>query len=284
MENLDINSLRSFILFNKLGSLALTADKVGRTQAAVSLQLKRLEDQLGCPLFTKSGRRMVLSGAGKNLLHYAQKIIQLNDVALNNVRTQLKGEVTLGLTQDLADEWLLPVLNQFKVKHPNVRINVCVDRNYLLEKHFKEKKLGLVLLARKINRPSKDRITVPMLWVGSKFDKTNNGPINLILFDGPCLFREQAIKNLKEAGIPFEITFTSASLSAVWSAVRAGLGITLRSSFGIPKDLMTTDKLMSKTKKLGQVEFYLERRSGDSSEVLNSLYTEVQRELKNRRP
>ena len=273
MENLDINSLRSFVLFNQLGSLSLTADKVGRTQAAVSLQLKRLEDQLGCTLFNKSGRRIVLSGAGEKLLDYAQKIIQLNDVALNSVRTQLEGEVSLGLTQDLANEWLLPVFHQFKLNHPKVKINIIVESNSNLEKRYKENKLDMVILARK------SKTGTPMLWVGTDLQKNINVPINLILFEGPCLFREMAIKNLKEAGIAFNITFTSSNLTAMWSAVRAGLGVTLRSSIGLPKDLVSTNRISHKAKKLGNIEFVIHYKKSGSQQTIVSLYEELKKQM-----
>jgi DNA-binding transcriptional LysR family regulator len=285
MENLDLLSLRTLVLFHDLGSLAMAANRVGRTQAAASLQLKRLEGQLGLPLFEKKGRQLHLNSSGLRLLEQAREMIRLNDEALASVRNRLAGTITLGLTQDLADGWLLPILNHFRLRHPDVQINVHVDRNYQLQKAESAGKLDLAIIAGKAtSRGAEGCIRVPMVWISREKAqilslKPGKKPLQLILFEDPCLFRDAAIRSLKKAQIPFEISFTSSSLAAIWSAVRAGLGVTVRSTLAVPKDLVIVERLQREPA-LGNVQFNLVRSSQIKGPAVSSLHQELSNVLR----
>src|SRR3977135_4655508 len=105
--NLEMDVLRTFVTGFELGSFARAADRLGRSQSAVSTQLRKLEDQVGQPLVRKSGRGLALTTAGESLLSYAKRILELNDDAVDIIRgSDVEGWVRLGLPHDLAGSGL----------------------------------------------------------------------------------------------------------------------------------------------------------------------------------
>ena len=120
-SNLDLDALRTLTAIAESGTYARAADQVHRTQAAVSMQMKRLEDTVQRPLFTRDGRQNRLTLDGERLLDYARRMVRLNDEAVATfTRPELTGVVRLGTPDDFArlgdqaqDAWILiatPVL------------------------------------------------------------------------------------------------------------------------------------------------------------------------------
>lgn len=126
----DLDVLRTLVAGIELGSFAKAADRVGRSTAAVSAQLKKLEQQAGSPVLRKSGRGMALTPAGEVLLGYARRLLELNDEAQRVLRgAELQGEVRLGLQQDFGEGLLARVLAGFARAHPQVRVEAQLARN-----------------------------------------------------------------------------------------------------------------------------------------------------------
>ncbi len=245
MINLDMDLLRSLTLAIDLGSFARAAERVGRTQSALSLQMRKLEEQAGQVLFRKQGRAIALTEAGELLLGYARRLLDLNDEALAAVRGRaLEGEVRLGLPSDFAENWLPLVLARFARAHPAVRIDVKVGRNAGLIDGVLRSELDLALAFSDADcapAPSATEVRIddlPMAWIGpADWAPPLSGPLPMILFEQPCIFRRAGLDALDRAGIPWRVTFTSPSLSGVWAAVEAGLGVTIRTAANLPKSL-----------------------------------------------
>src|SRR5262245_2963276 len=119
--NLDIAALRALIAGMDLGSFARAADEVGRSGAAVSAQIHKLEAAAGAPLFRKAGRSLALTEAGERMLRYARRMVALNDEAVAAVRgADLSGGVRLGLQEEFGEAMLPAVLGRFARAHPRV--------------------------------------------------------------------------------------------------------------------------------------------------------------------
>src|SRR5579862_303989 len=109
--NLDMDTLRSLAALVDLGSLAEAGARLGRTQSAVSLQMKRLEDRAGVPVFRRDGRALGLTESGELLLSYARRILALNDEALASIKkSSVEGRLRFGTSQDFAEAWLPAIL------------------------------------------------------------------------------------------------------------------------------------------------------------------------------
>src|SRR5260221_2843037 len=240
--NLDTGILRTLVTAQQLGGFNRAAQRVGRSQSAVSQQGRRLEEQLGKPMFRKEGRGLVPTEAGDVILSYARRILDLNDEAVAAVRgIAVGGSVRFGLQTDLTENWLPKTLALAKQAHPEIQVEVIADRSSVLIERLDKGQLDLALLLGGNRRSDGQRITaLPMAWIGprkAQLTLRRGQPLPLALCSPPCFFRETAINALNEAGIPWQIAFSSLSPHGVWAAVDAGLGITLRTATGLPSQL-----------------------------------------------
>jgi DNA-binding transcriptional LysR family regulator len=246
----DLDVLRTLSTGIELGSFAKAAERLGRSTSAVSAQLKKLEDQVGEPVLRKQGRGMVLTPAGEVLLGYAQRLLALNDEAASAVReVELQGEVRLGMQEDFSDSLLRGVLGSFARAHPRVRVQARLARNAELLQQIERGKLDLALAWDVgTSTPHAQRVAkLPLQWAGSAetpFEMASwPAPLPLAALDAPCLMRSAAIAALDKAHIPWRIAFNSSSLAGVWAAARAGLGVTVLPSAGLPAHLQVVHGL-----------------------------------------
>lgn len=242
----DLDVLRTFVLGFELGTFTKAADRLGRSTSAVSAQLKKLEDQVGVAIVQKSGRGMVLTAEGEILFGYAKRLLALNDEAATAVRgSDLQGSIRLGLQEDFAAHILTEVLGRFARTHPRVHIEARVARNAELLDLVGKGRLDLALAWEAgLRLPFSRRVAeLPLCWIGRSDEGAaavigpSEGPLPLVSLDPPCLLRTAAITALDQAGVAWRSTFTSPSLGGVWAAVGAGLGVTVRTPVGLPKNL-----------------------------------------------
>lgn len=276
--NLDMDVLRTFVTGFELGSFARAAERLGRSQSAISTQLRKLEDQIGQPLVQKSGRGLALTPAGESLLSYAKRILELNDEAVDNIRgAEVEGWVRLGLPQDFAESWLPGVLAGFSRAHPRVRVEVRAERNTLLVERTIKGELDLALAwGDGSEAPHADKVAdVQISWIGrpdwTGVERLGRAPLPLAAFEPPCVFREPAVAALDAAGIPWRLVFTSPSLAGLWAAAAAGLGVTVRTAIGMPGGLSILDPKTVGLPALPSIPLSLHRAENEPSEAVARL-------------
>jgi DNA-binding transcriptional LysR family regulator len=264
--NLDMDVLRTFVTAFQLGSFSKAAGRLGRSQSAVSTQLRKLEERIGRPLVQKAGRGLALTHAGENLLSYASRILELNDEVVETLRgADLEGWVRLGLPQDVAETWLPGVLGRFVRAHPKVQVEVRAERTSQLIERTLRAELDLALAwGDTEGRANAERVAeLPIAWIGrpewAGESNGNSAPIPLVAFDPPCAFRAAGIAALDEAGTPWRLAFTSASVTGLWAAAEAGLGITVRTRIGMPKTLVVLDPHSTGLPPLPKISLVLHR-------------------------
>lgn len=241
----DAETLRTFVTGIELGSFASAAERLGRSTSAVSAQLKKLEQQAGAALVQKSGRHLVLTAQGEIMLAYARRLMSLNDEAYAAVKAVgIRGELRLGLQEDFGESLLPTILGQFSRTHPDVQISATVTRNKPLLEAIRQNELDIALSwqGKESSAYSQSLGTLPLCWIGAKDLDIGtfflqNRPLPLLVFDAPCMMRSAATAALDSMNIPWRIAFTSRSLSGIWAAAAAGLGITLRTETGMPSSL-----------------------------------------------
>lgn len=244
--HLDLDILRTLATGMDLGSFAKAADRLGRSQSAISLQLRKLEEQLGVELLRKQGRNLMLTEAGEVMLGYARRLLALNDEALAAVRgPKVSGSLRFGLPQDFAETWFPATLAQFSRAYPETQIAVTVGRNAELLQRLDAGELDLILiLSHDLDRPKTVPILdLPMAWIGPREGDLSLAPgeleagVKLVMFEAPCVFRRAAMSALETADLTGRVVFTSPSLSGLWAAVAAGIGVTLRTTVSAPPHL-----------------------------------------------
>ncbi|MBK1840569.1 LysR family transcriptional regulator [Azospirillum sp. YIM B02556] len=278
--NLDMDVLRALVIAMEHGGFARAAERLGRTQSAISLQMKKLEEQVGQPLFRKAGRTVALTDAGDLLLGYAHRIVALNDEALSAARGRaMDGTVRVGFPQDLAERWLPAVLGSFHRAHPRIHVEAQVGRGRELRERVAQGSLDLALAFGEIGgnpaAPASATATLahlPVAWVApGGFRADPETPLPLALLDAPCMFRQHGIDRLDGGGRPWRITFTSPSLSGLWAAVEAGLGVTIRTPLGLPETLAILGSRYG-LPELGSVPLELHRAPSAANPAVDRLH------------
>jgi DNA-binding transcriptional LysR family regulator len=263
--NLDMDVLRTFVLGFELGSFARAATACGRSQSAVSGQLRKLEAQVGEPLVRKTGRGLEPTDAGAQLLLYARRLLDLNDEAVATVRSsRLEGKIRFGLPGDFADTWLPDLLGRFSKTHPRVRIEVQAEGTARLLDGLTSQRFDLVLGwgGSRDGVISEPLAEVPAVWIGRpglRICRETDEAVTLVLHDAPCIFRSAGLRALEEAALASSVAFTSSSLPGLWAALAAGLGISVRTTIGMPASLAPLDGRAAKLPSLPTVPLTLHR-------------------------
>lgn len=237
-SDFDIKILRSFVTGIEMQNFAKAADRLALSTSAISAQMKRLESQVGTPIFRKSGRGLALTDAGEVLLSYARRLLTLNDeTALAIGGPQIEGILRIGLQHDFAEPLLPNVLGQFARTHPKARIAVTIARNHELLAQVEKGELDFALAWED---PASTHIfqqkiaNINMCWLGPLAETQliiqEDQPLPLVVYDHSCRFREAAIEALDRAGIAWQVTLSSPDLSGISAGVAAGLGLTVRTA------------------------------------------------------
>jgi DNA-binding transcriptional LysR family regulator len=227
--NLDIDLLRSFAAVADSGSFTAAAALVARTQSAVSVQVKRLEESVGRKVFERTSRSLSLTPAGETLLGYARRILELNDESVRRVaEPPVAGEIRLGITEYFVPNQLPAILARFAAAHPGVHLEVKMGLSRDLRDQLAEQQLDAVIV-RLLPRERDQAIwSEPQVWVAPQgFEPARGAIVPLVLLPSPCVLREHAIESLRRAKRPYKVTFTGSSIVSVQAAVRAGLGISI---------------------------------------------------------
>jgi DNA-binding transcriptional LysR family regulator len=262
--NLDLDTLRTLVTAEELRGYGRAAERLGRTPSAVSLQMKRLQDDVGARLFRKSGRGVALTEAGELVLRYGRRMLELNDELLGTVRgAAAAGSVRLGVTQDLAQEMLPQALAELRRLHPRAQVEVRIEGSGALADAVDAGQLDLALALGQAQRAGARTLgEVSLVWIASRgFRRAAREPLPLALLGARCAFRQQATRALDEAGIAWRVAATSPSLGGLWAAAQGGLGLTVRTLLGVPAGLRAAPTLFG-LPRLGAFPVTLHARPG----------------------
>ena len=255
MQDLDIGLLRTFIVLSETQNFTRTADRVNRSQSAVSMQIAKLEEMLGCSLFERDKRNVHLTAEGEKLRSYANQVINLTDNLLSQFQeSEIEGNINFGSPEDFATYYLPDILAKFVHAHPHVMLNVNCDLTLTLIKDFEKKHYDLIVIKQEPGNIYSGAIPLwreQLVWTGcdpADLDRpfkqsirkycADSGYLPLILSPSPCVYRKRAIEALDRAGIPWEVTYTSQSYAGTIAAVKAGLGLSIFPRNMIPEALI----------------------------------------------
>lgn len=243
LVNLDLDLLRAFVAVAEAGSFTRAGVRLGRTQSTISLQIKRLEEQLNAELFARDPRKVVLTANGEALLVQARRLLRVNDEIIGEMfEHALEGEVRFGAPEDFATTHLPGILGDYARAYPHVSLSVTCDLTLRLMDKMSQGELDLALIKREPVGVDIGGVPVwreHLVWVGAGEDVLrNDAPIPLVVAPAPCVYRKRATAALDSVGRAWRIAYTSPSLAGQHAALRAGLGIT-----ALPTE-MTSDDLM----------------------------------------
>ncbi len=239
-HRLDIDQLKTFVSISDTGSFTAAADEVHKTQSAVSMQMKRLEERVGRAIFKRDGRQSRLTRDGVRLLEYARRIVRLSDEAIMALsEPELAGAICLGLPDDFADRLLPKVLASFAHSHPRIEINVTCAESMQVYKKICAGELDLGIVTHGDCGGWGDIIRREGLhWVTSDLHDTHNlDPLPLAMGPLSCTWRKAAIMALDDIGRRYRIAYVSGSAVATSGAVTAGLAVSVMSGSTIRPEM-----------------------------------------------
>jgi DNA-binding transcriptional LysR family regulator len=227
---LDLDQLQTFVSIADMGSFTRAAEEVHRTQSAVSMQMRRLEEQIGRNLFEKEGRTNKLTEDGEKLLAYARRLIRLNRETLAAFdESGLEGHIRIGTPDDYADRFLPEIMARFSRSNPRVEMSVICEPTPSLRDHIKRGNLDIAIVTHNDEHaPSEVVRREPLLWVTSANHMVHEEtPLPLAFGRPSCIWRRSGTDVLDRMGREYRVLFTSFSATVITAAVLSGLAVSV---------------------------------------------------------
>lgn len=281
---LDLELLRTLRTVARVGSFTAAAARVHRTQSAVSMQIKRLEELVGLQLLHRNNQGIQLTAAGETLLAYASRMLNANDEAVAALtRATVAGSVRLGMPADYALTFLSSVLPFFAETFPQVQIEVHTDLSPELMRRLHAGELDLMLVPRaEAVIPGGELVwREPLCWVcarGEPIPETN--PLPLAVFPQGCSYRIAMLAALEEAGRSYRIAYTSTSLPGIQAAVMTGFAISIVSRDSVLPGMRVLEPVDG-FPSLPDAEIMLHTTPGNSTEPVRQVAAYILGHLRN---
>ncbi|MBF0527815.1 MAG: LysR family transcriptional regulator [Deltaproteobacteria bacterium] len=239
LRDLQIDWLKCFVAAVDAGTLSSAASEVHRSQSAVSMQIKKLEEAVGCQLLVRGSRQLQITPQGQMLLGYARRMLDLHAEAQAAFHgEELTGLVRLGVPDDYAAKYLTPVLKRFAPRHGGVEIVLRCEQSTSLIPRIASGDLDLALVSRDHPRRGTLLFHEPMVWIGSsQFDIWRRDPLPIAVYEETSLARRSAINSLALQGRRYKVVYNSSSLAGQIAAVESGLAVAVLTQCSAPPHL-----------------------------------------------
>ncbi|MDE5443565.1 LysR family transcriptional regulator [Bradyrhizobium sp. CSA207] len=237
--DLDPDLLKAFLAVAEHRSFTRAAHLLNRTQSAVSLQVRRLEERLGTKLFQRDRAGVLPTAAGNELRNYARRILALNAEAVGALRARkTEAEVRLGVMDDYGTIVIPPLLASFAQNHPLVRVEIETGLTAMMPARLGEA-YDLVIAMHPQGRGTGDLLRREQaVWAAaSSYRTATQAPLAMALYPSGCLFRQWAAEALDAAGRPWRLAYVSRTLAAVEQIAAAGLAVTVVKAGTMPARL-----------------------------------------------
>lgn len=240
LRQLDPDLLRTFLAIVADGSFRAAAERIGRTQSAVSMQIQRLEEVAGHQLFTRERPFARLTPKGEALLGYARRLLSLQDEALATLSgTATFGAVRLGMPDDYATGLLPPILARFTAEQPRIDLDLRCETSPRLMSLLDHGELDLAVITRTPGRAAGQFLrTEPLAWATAKRNPMlGKSPLPVAVFQPDCLARQFVTELLTKAGMPYRIAYSSPNLAPLLAVAEAGLAVAAMPLSSVPASL-----------------------------------------------
>ncbi|MDO6563548.1 LysR substrate-binding domain-containing protein [Amphritea sp. 1_MG-2023] len=283
MKRLDFNQLATFVAIVDASSITKAAASLHRTQAAISIQLKKLEEGTGKQLLNRSYNQFTLTREGEILLSYARRILKLSEEAFNAISDEdITGIVRFGIPDGYARAFIQNVLREFMHRFPQIRIQIKNDDSHNLYKSLHLGDLDLILVTRDLKESGGELIRrEKVCWVAAKdYQFDINQPIPLALYEQGCAYRKNMVEKLNQVGKDWFVSFECQGVTGFDIAISNGLAISA-SAESLVKDEWRIIKASEGLPDLGNIEVELHRIPGEGSEAIRCFADELTRQISN---
>jgi DNA-binding transcriptional LysR family regulator len=239
-RNLDISLLRTFVAVADHASMTAAGNALHLTQSAVSQQIKRLEEVLGCELIARDRRGLRLTAAGERLFGKAKRLLGLNDEIWTEMTVNtVAGKVRLGVPYDLVGTCLAPILKAYAEVYPQVEISLLCAASPELFTSLGKGEIDLAIVEQPQDRATGECLVIDRLvWVGAKAGSAHlKQPLPISLVADTCAFRPAVLAALQDDGRSWRTVFENGNIEATMATVRMDLAITAWLACTVAPDL-----------------------------------------------
>ena len=239
-RNIDTGLLRSFVAVAETGSMTTAAKQLHLTQAAISQQIKRLEELLQRPLFDRDARRLALTSGGAMLLAKAPRLLALNDeIWASLTAPDFAGEIRLGVPHDIISAYIPPILKSFDKAWPDVRVYIVAGVTVDLQEQLKNGDIDLCLTTeQQPKRGGEKLLRDPLVWAGAANGTAfMRDPLPLALGNASCIFRTAVLERLARDGRSWRSVCDTSAMQPLYVSVEADLGVTALLASSVPGNL-----------------------------------------------
>ncbi|WP_136657664.1 LysR substrate-binding domain-containing protein [Nitratireductor sp. XY-223] len=226
MNTLDTDLLRTFLAIADAGSFVGGAARIYRSQSAASIQIKKLEELIGAPVFERHGRGIRLTPVGETLEPAARQAVRLMDTTLAQLRDDgLTGALRIGIPDDHSRDVLSRIIADFSQQHPNVELSVHCALSSGFSKSLATDTLDIAVHEVATVRPDMTLLRrEPLFWAASRmFEHDAGSPLPIALYDRACWWRDVALRSLESSGRAYRIVYSSESTIGIVAALEAGI-------------------------------------------------------------
>ena len=226
---LELDLLKTLVAISETGSFSAAASVVHRSPSAISMQVKRLEEIIGKPVFLRDSRSVELTGEGEQLLVHARRVLDLNRKMLSRFASPaIAGDVRLGAFDHSVEQFVPGVLRRFSESHPGITVDVSVENSDVLMDKLRRQELDLAIVTCSFGVQTDPNIEIlkrePLVWAGARGGiAVERRPLPVSVWEKGCAWREAALSALERQGREYRINFKSAYISGQKAAVLADL-------------------------------------------------------------
>jgi DNA-binding transcriptional LysR family regulator len=269
---LQIDLLKTFLAIIDTGGFTNASRVVHRTQSAISMQVKRLEETIGQPLFERSGRTSALTAEGETLVPYARRLLKLHEETLAAmVRPDIIGTVRIGILDDYALRFLPGILSRFAKAYPRVQVTVRCEPSSLLVPALAKDELDLALVTCSPNEDGDIIRRDPPVWVTSANHLVHEEePLPLAVFHAECIFRKWSIEALESINRKYRVAYQSPSVAGIIATVSAGLAVSILFGSIVPADFRVLGAAEG-FPELPEAKIILKRSPGEHSKAVECM-------------
>jgi len=269
MPDLDIALLRSFVTVSRSGSMRAASLRIGRTQSAVSLQIKRLEAIVGEELFHRTGSGIALTVAGERFFPGAERVLAAHDETLGSIRQdELHGSIVFGCPEDYLTAFFPDLLRRYGAAHPGIEIEVISAPTVELRPLLQRRRIDLALVSLPSTaRPSDVIRYEPLVWIASTDvpELLEKPTLPLALSAPESLDHIEARRALDASSRPYRVAHASNGLAGLLAIARSGLAISVATRSAVPSDLSIVTTGLPPLPKLGISLAYASSRPSPAS-------------------
>lgn len=283
-RDIDISLLRAFLSVVETGSVTKAASALNLTQAAVSQQIKRLEELLESALFVRANRRLSPTAAGERLVAHARRLISLNDELWTLMRApEFEGEVRLGVPHDIVATYLPAVLRRFDRAWPRVSVTLVSGGSVELLDKLDRGEVDLTLTTERTCPPGAELLLPDQLvWVAAeRGSAAARRPLPVSLGSERCTFRPFAVEALKKASIDWRPVCQVSEMGPLLATIEADLAVAPMMRSVVPAHL----RVLSDAEGLPRLPAFsinLHMREAVSNPVAAELAREIRAEMMSR--